>query len=136
LIDPIELLRAERRKAIQYLDLASTALLPLWVQRSAHDPLEKYWEEIAKLASRIAAEPFPLTVPQAMAASFDPNNLRRKGTAAKSESAFNGWMVRELARHVPQAGPKRATAISELLALVDVHVTPTTVTAIFRQRTK
>jgi hypothetical protein len=38
-------------------------------------------------------------------------------------------MVRELARYVPQDAPKRATAIAELLGLVDVHVSPQTVTS-------
>jgi hypothetical protein len=133
LLDPLAVLQAERQKAVQYLHLASRALLPLGRRRAGDDPWEKYWAEIANLAARIMAEPFPITSGQQFAAAFDPTNLRRKGKA-KGEAAFRGWMVREIARWVPAAAPKRATAISELLALADVHLDAPTVTAILRRR--
>lgn len=130
LLDPVKLLETERRRAIEYLRKAASLFSPKG-RNTYGDPTEKYWSEISSLISRIEGEPYPQTEPQALGSSFDPSNLRRKGKAASNpESAFNGWMVRELARYVPKNAPKRATAISDLLSLVDVHVEPPSVTTI------
>lgn len=133
LIDPLKQLAEERRQAIEHLRAAEALLNPLGVVRPVSPTAPDYFVAIYGLIARISVETFPISLPQALARDFDSNNLKRKGRAALATSAFNGWMMRELARHVPKAVPKRATAISELLALVDVHVEATTVTSVLRE---
>lgn len=125
--DPIAFMRADRERAVEYLQKAAS-LLSL-----DEDSGRKYRAELDRLSARLLAEPYPATVEQMLAGIFDPKNLRRKGNARVGKSAFNGWMVRELARCVPENAPKRATAIAELLSIVAIDVEPPAVTLILKR---
>jgi hypothetical protein len=92
--------------------------------------MTSYSRDIYRMMATILRDPLLF---QTKNGYFDPQNLRRKGKAANSEHAFNGWMIRELSDRVPAHAPNRATAIADLLELVDIDVTPQTVGTILRR---
>jgi hypothetical protein len=126
-------IRPEVDLVIQHLRAAEEVMQKLTQRRDLGSDyhLENCAKQLSRLTDRMARQR-----PKGLW-GFDPRNLRTRGRAANNpEGAFGAWMSLELARLIPPSSQKRATVISRLLELADVHVPETSVSQFLRRATK